>query len=184
MDFVSDYQRALADAIGRRRTDRLPFAEPAGWDEFEPVLRSVIDEHALHLHGVDDDGRPRLATVSRLTERLRQHDASYEAELLWWTGYTDESEGIPPSALVSDTEAARVDVGRYFPAGADSTRRPDIERDHSMVLVLSTYDDSRDNVLRCGEALSSVLLECTAAGLATCTLTHMIEIHSSPEGAR
>jgi nitroreductase len=184
MDFVSDYQRALGEAIGRRRTDRLPFAAPAGWDEFEPILRSVIDEHAVHLDVVDDDGRPALATVSRLTEHLRQHDAMYEAELLWWTGYTDESEGIRPTALVSETEAARVDVGRHFPAGADGNRRPSIERDHSLVLVLSTYDDSRENVLRCGEALSTVLLECTAAGLATCTLTHMIEIHSSREAVR
>src|ERR1700739_3340962 len=36
MDFVSDHQRALADAIGHRRTDRLPFAAPPGWDAFEP----------------------------------------------------------------------------------------------------------------------------------------------------
>jgi hypothetical protein len=33
--------------------------------------------------------------------------------------------------------------------------------------------------LRCGEALSTVLLECTVAGLATCTLTHMTEVSPS-----
>jgi hypothetical protein len=86
--------------------------------------------------------------------------------------------------LVSDAEDARVDVGRHFPAGVHGHRRPGIERDHSLVLVLSTYDDSRDNALRCGEVLSTVLLECTAAGLATCTLTHMIEIHTSREAVR
>ena len=37
----------------------------------------------------------------------------------------------------------------------------------------------RWNVLRCGEALSAVLLECTVAGMATCTLTHMTEIAQS-----
>jgi hypothetical protein len=184
MDFVSDHQRALADAIKRRRTDRLPFAAPRGWDEFEGVLRSAIDNHVVHLDVIDDNGRPALATVSRLTEHLRQQDASYEAELLWWTGYTDPHEGIPPTALVSDAEDARVDVGRHFPAGVRGHRRPGIDRDHSLVLVLSTYDDSRDKALRCGEALSTVLLECTAAGLATCTLTHMIEIHSSREAVR
>src|SRR5262249_4037439 len=181
MDFVSDAQRALADAIKHRRTDRLAFAAPRGWDEFETVLRSVIDDHAVHLDVIDDNGRPALATVSRLTERLRQQDASYEAELLWWTGYTDPHEGIPPTSLVSDAEAARVDVGRHFPAGVHGHRRPGIDRDHSLVLVLSTYDDSWGRVLRCGEALSTVLLECTVAGLATCTLTHMIEINASRE---
>jgi hypothetical protein len=184
MDFVSDHERELAEAIKHRRTDRLPFAAPPGWDEFEPIVHSVIDDHVVHLDVIDDNGRPALATVSRLTERLRHHDASYEAEMLWWTGYSDPHEGIPPTALVSDAEAARVDVGRQFPAGVHGHRRPGIDRDHSLVLVLSTYDDSRDNVLRCGESLSAVLLECTAAGLATCTLTHMIEIHSSREAVR
>jgi hypothetical protein len=32
--------------------------------------------------------------------------------------------------------------------------------------------------------LSRVLLECTAAGFATCTLTHMIEVHASREMIR
>jgi len=184
IDFVSDHERALADAIKHRRTDRLPFAAPPNWDEFETLLRSAIVDHAAYLDVIDDDGRPALATVSRLTEQLRQQDASYEAELLWWTGYTDPHEGIPPTSLVSDAEDARVDVGRHFPGGVQGHRRPGIDRDHSLVLVLSTYDDSRDNVLRCGEALSTVMLECTAAGLATCTLTHMIEIHSSREAVR
>jgi hypothetical protein len=42
-----------------------------------------------------------------------------------------------------------------------------------MIFVLSTHsEDARLDVLRCGEALSAVLLEGTFAGLATCTLTH------------
>src|ERR1700739_2365307 len=47
-DFVSDYQRAVGEAIGRRRTDRLPFAAPAGWGEVEPVLGSGFHEAAVH----------------------------------------------------------------------------------------------------------------------------------------
>ncbi len=184
MDFVGDARPALAEAIRHRRTDRLPFAAPRGWDDFETVLRNIVERHGVDLDVIGDSGRPMLAHISRLTEQLRQHDASYEAELLWWTGYTDPREGIPPTALVSDAEEARVDVGRHFPAGLYGHRRPGIERDQSLVLVLSTYDDSRDNALRCGEVLSTVLLECTAAGLATCTLTHMIEIHTSREAVR
>jgi nitroreductase len=48
--------------------------------------------------------------------------------------------------------------------------------------VLSTHhEDARLDVLRCGEALSALLLECTVAGLATCTLTHMTELAPSRE---
>lgn len=56
-----------------------------------------------------------------------------------------------------------------------------MESDRSKVVVLSTRGDTSDEVLRCGEALSAVLLECTLAGLATCTLTHMIEVAPARE---
>jgi len=184
MEFVSDFQHALGEAIRRRRTDRLPYAAPTEWEAFEAVLRSVIDESAAYLDTIDDDTRPALADATRMTEQLRQHDPSYQAELEWWTGYSDRQQGIPPSALVSETEAQRVDVARDFPASGPSTRRAALDRDHSKILVLSTYDDSRGNVLRCGEVLSTVLLECPVAQLATCTLTHLTEIDASRQVVR
>jgi hypothetical protein len=93
-------------------------------------------------------------------------------------------DGIPQSALPSSAEARRVDVARDFPVYGGGDRSSQLDRDHSKVLVLSTFDDSRENILRCGEALSRVLLECTAAGFATCPLTHMIEWHESREVVR
>jgi hypothetical protein len=45
--------------------------------------------------------------------------------------------------------------------------------------VLSTRGDTSLEVLRCGETLSTVLLECTIAGIATCTLTDLTEITPS-----
>ena len=71
------------------------------------------------------------------------------------------------------------DVGRSFPVTHHSQRSAGIGEDHSKVLVLSTDEDTRDDALRCGEALSAVLLECTLAGMATCTLTHLTELRSS-----
>jgi len=45
--------------------------------------------------------------------------------------------------------------------------------------VLSTRGETSLEVLRCGEALSTVWLECTVAGMATCPLTHLTEITPS-----
>jgi hypothetical protein len=42
MDFVTDGQRERADAILRRRTDRLPLAEPTNWTAFEYALRNMM----------------------------------------------------------------------------------------------------------------------------------------------
>jgi len=184
MEFVTDAHRARAEAIRHRQTDRLPFAAPPQWDSFEPVLRETLGASVIDLDVIPDGSRPLLADASRLSADLRRYDSSYHAELQWWTTHSDSSQGIPQGALASESEAERVDVARDFPTGGERERRALIGRDHSKILVLSTYDDSRENALRCGEALSTVLLECTMASLATCTLTHMIERHASREIVR
>lgn len=179
MSLVTEGHRRKADAILHRRTDRLPFAAPGNWQALEPVLRNAVDAGRVHLDVIANELRPELARASQLTESLRLYDSSYHAELDWWTGHFENSDGIPRSSLASATESDRVDIGRRFPAGAHHERREGIGQDMSTVLVLSTDEDTHDDALRCGEALSAVLLECTLAGLATCTLTQLTELWSS-----
>ncbi|MFG1930701.1 Acg family FMN-binding oxidoreductase [Mycobacterium sp. NPDC048908] len=183
-DYIDDHVRTLAEAIAHRHTDRLAFAAPEPWEEMERQLRALLRGTATFLDVIDEDGRPILADASRRSEEHRRDDASYRYELLWWTGHSSSEGGVPSSALPSTVEASHVDIAREFPAYGSGDRRPQVERDHSKILVLSTYDDGRENTLHCGEALSRTLLECTAAGFATCTLTHMIELHESREIVR
>jgi len=88
-------------------------------------------------------------------------------------------QGVPPTSRVSASEASRVDVARAFPTTGYGERRAQIGPDRSKIIVLSTRGETSLEVLRCGEALSTVLLECTVAGIATCTLTHLTEITPS-----
>jgi hypothetical protein len=179
MGFVPDVHRRRADAILHRRTDRLSFAAPRNWESLKPVLHNAVDVGRVHLDAVADELRPELAKASKLTESLRRYDSSYQTELNWWTGHFENSDGIPRSSLVSAAESDRVDVGRTFPVSAHNERRPGFGQDQSTVLVLSTDEDTRDDAVRCGEALSAVLLECTLAGMATCTLSHLTELQAS-----
>ena len=130
---------------------------------------------------VTDEARPALAEASQLTETLHSYDTTYLSELRSWTSpFESDATRVPDSALISSSEAARVDVARAFPPAGGGHRREAIDQDHSKIVVLSTrHDDVLVDVLRCGEALSAVLLECTVAGMATCTLTHMTEITMS-----
>lgn len=173
---VTDAQRDRAAAIPRRRTDRRSFRAPANWESFEPVLRSTFQDHLAVLDVLADDLRPRLVRASRLVEALRRYDDDYHRELHWWTAPAREIEGIPERALPDEVRGGcGVDVNRRFPAGAhtqDSSRPPD----QAKILVLSTLGDTRSDALDCGQALSAVLLECTMAGLATCTVTHITEL--------
>ncbi len=184
LDHVTDAQHRRAEAILQRRSDRLPLGRPTYWDLFEPVLRSSFDDSLVTLDVLSDDVRPLLVEASQLTEALRRDDLYYHAELDWWTSSFVLTEGMPPSALASDKEHWRVDVGRSFPIRSHEDRRGEVKVDWSKILVLSTPEDTRADVLRCGEVLSTVLLECTMAGMATCTLTHLIELDESRDIVR
>ena len=179
MSFVTPAHRRRADAILARRTDRLPFAAPARWHDFELLLRHAVDDDLALLDVLHDDARPELAKASQLTEALRLYDGSYHAELAWWTRPFKMSDGIPHSSLVSAAESDRVDIGRSFPVTHHRERRSQVDEDHAKVLVLSALDDTRRDILTCGEALSVALLEATVAGMATCTLSHMTEVEAS-----
>lgn len=176
---VSDRRRA--DAILQRRTDRLPFGLPPNWSQFARMLNSVIADSAVILDMVDDEMRPRLADASALSDALRIYDSAYQTELDWWTASFTLHDGIPRSALVSAGESDRVDIGRTFPVVSERTSRSGVQEDQAKVLALSTARDTPKHLLRCGELLSEVLLEATLAGMATCTITHMLELTASRE---
>ncbi len=169
---------ARADAVSYRRTDRLPFRAPSDWDVFERVLHETVELSTVTLDVLPDDARPTLAAASRRTEAFRRSDQYYRDELRWWTDLRSY-QGVPPSALVSEEERERVDINREFPVTQISDRRSDVEVDDAKVLVLSTPDDTRDDALGCGQALSAVLLTCTVAAVATCTLSHITEFAES-----
>lgn len=178
-DHVTDAQRQRADAVLRRRTDRLPFTAPMQWDSLHAVVREAIEARGVLLDVLADELRPELTEASTLTASLRRDDDSYHHELQWWTAPYRLAEGIPGSALISNAERRRVEINRQFPARGYSERRIATVQDEAKILVLSTPSDSREAALECGEVLSSVLLECTMAGLATCALTHLTELPES-----
>jgi hypothetical protein len=181
MDAVSEAHRRRATALRARRTDRLPFGAPAGWPALHSALCQAALPHHVLLGVVPDDDRPRLAEESALVESLRRYDTSYLSELRWWTSpFESDETHVPQTALVSSSEAARVDVARQFTPTGGGHRRSTIDHDRAKIVVLSTpHGDAPLEVLRCGEALSAVLLECTAAGAATCTLSHLTEVPES-----
>ncbi|NKY59353.1 Acg family FMN-binding oxidoreductase [Nocardia flavorosea] len=182
---VTEGDRARAEAIGRRYTDRLPFGEPAGWTDFETILRSTFDPDDAVVDVLPEDSRPALAHAAQMITSLRRYDSGYHAELHWWTGHVISATGVPKSALVSPGEQEQVAVGRRFPAASgEADRSVEEADDHAAILVLSTLADTPEEVLRCGEVLSTVLLESTLAGYATCPLTNLTEVARSRDVVR
>jgi nitroreductase len=183
-DYVAQARRDLAGAIARRRTSRLPFRPPKHWASLEPVLRNALVGDSVALDVLGQDARPRLAEAARLTEALRRYDDDYHHELDWWTSPLRKFEGIPESALVSESDDRRVDANRRFPIDPLDERSSAGTYDEAKILVLSTLGDTGVDALRCGEALSTILLECTMAGLSTCPVTHVTELEATREMIR
>jgi hypothetical protein len=181
MDQVTDDHRRRANAITLRHSDRLPFSGPTDWESFEPALCNVVDTDAVRLDVLPDDLRPQLAEASQIATSLRLYDSAFHTEIGSWTGQFRASDGIPYSSLVSAAEGDRVDVGRHFPATHGGERRIEVPEDHAKIVLLSTDTDGHADALVSGEALSAALLECTMAGLATCTLTHITEVRTTRE---
>lgn len=173
---VSDECRRRADAILSRRTDRLPLSAPPDWARAANTFNEPGRHNAVRVDVIADELRESVTQAARLAEESRAHDFGYQSEMYWWTAAFAVDSGIPPTSLISEDEGDRVDVGRRFPPTVRRQRRGQLDNDHSEIIALSTVDDARENVLRCGEQLSALLLDAAVAGMSTCTLTHIIEV--------
>ncbi|WP_156685554.1 Acg family FMN-binding oxidoreductase [Mycobacterium sp. Marseille-P9652] len=183
-DYVAAARRDRAEAISRRRTDRRPFRAPRDWAAFEPLLRRAFGADLATLEVLGDEARPRLVEASRLTEALRRYDDVYHEELGWWTAPARRADGIPEGALPSESQNAAVELNRRFPGEARTGSAAGGGHDEAKIVVLSTAGDTRADALDCGQALSAVLLECTMAGLASCTVTHLTEVGAARDVIR
>ncbi|UXA20124.1 Acg family FMN-binding oxidoreductase [Mycobacterium sp. SMC-4] len=178
VEAVSAEQQRRADAILLRHTERAPLAAPHDWDPTSGILQTFTSARAVRVDHLTDDDRATLSEASLLADLLRSADAFYQQELASATAGFSAQDGIPRAALVSDDQRQHVDVGRTFRVNPIPQRYGRVADDRAAVLLLSTVDDSHDSVLRCGETLSAVLLDATAAGMATCTVSHVTELSS------
>ncbi|NMN93955.1 hypothetical protein FGL95_02760 [Nocardiaceae bacterium YC2-7] len=178
---ISDDDVKSATAITRRSSDRLPLLAPPDPDVLATSLAALLAHTGTQIELIDRGQRSELIHASALAASLRGHDSMYQEELDWWAGESTLPEGVPTDSLVSADEQERVALGRKFPPGRPNSRRVDLADDRAAIFVLSTPADARLDWLRCGEALSAVLLECTIRGLATCALTHLTELPRSRE---
>ncbi|MEV6562094.1 hypothetical protein AB0M22_40675 [Nocardia sp. NPDC051756] len=169
---------ARVRAIPRRHSDRLPMSPPEDWPDLLGTVRELARPHHVTIDEIAAGDRHRLAEVARHAAALRRSDCAYQDELHWWSGFSGSADGIPTTALISATEARRTKIGRAFPLAPYSNRRPDLD-DDARLIVLSTVGDSPGQWLHTGEALSDVLLECTARGLTTGELTDVTELAST-----
>jgi hypothetical protein len=166
----------LAAAISRRRTDRRAFGDRPVPEETLTRLRRLVEARGAYLHVVPDDRVPELAISVDEAADANYFDPAHRSELTGWThrpAWT--GDGVPPSTAVQ-AGLRRVPVRNFLPDGsAGLLPGADHDEGATYVIIFGTTDEPVD-LLRGGEAMSALLLQATADGLATAPISEAVEV--------
>jgi hypothetical protein len=181
--------RALAEAIGRRHTERAPFLPRAVPAELVDRLQADAGRHGVWVKQITES-EEEVATVFLISraEEMEQRDPEYVAELERWLRSDPTAvDGVPVDAVLSEDPATRPSnwlirdfvVGSrgassaFLPEGTADAPPPAVER--PTVVLLGTDSDDRAAWLLSGQALGRLLLRATTEGLAASPLTQALD---------
>ncbi|MEU5692313.1 NAD(P)H nitroreductase [Actinosynnema sp. NPDC020468] len=174
----TDADVALAAAVPHRRTDRRRYSS---WRVPAAVLRRLEDRAAREGVVVREIVTPRarheLTAAVEIAAVRQDANPAYRWELRAWSARHATPDGVPAGNAPPGVPRHGDLRLREFPGG-ELVDGPsgEWEDDGASLLVLGTSSDDRRSALRAGEAMSAVLLEATAAGLATSPLSQPLEI--------
>lgn len=169
----------LAGTLPRRRTDRRRVSSwPVPMARID-VLRDLAARRGVLASAVDGGMQQVLWGLLSAATHAQNSQVRYLDELLAWTSGGDH--GIPATSLLTPQTAIEgAEPFTRFPAGSleDGGHQGSAPPAASW-LLLSTSSDDTLSWLRTGEALSSIWLSCTLAGLSLVPYTQPVEVEST-----
>jgi nitroreductase len=170
------HAKELAAAINRRRTDRRAFGDRPVAEQTLDRLRRLVEDQGVYLHVVPDDRVAELAISVDEAADANFFDPAHHSELTKWThrpAWADD--GVPATTAVQPS-LRRVPVRNFLPDGSPGLL-PGADHDEgaAYVIIFGTTDAPVD-LLRGGEAMSALLLQATAEGLATAPISEAVEV--------
>jgi nitroreductase len=166
----------MSAAIRRRRTDRRAFGDRVISEEMLTRLRRLVEAEGAYLHVVRRDQIPMLAITHEHAAGTEHEDPAYLSQLDRWTNRPAwRGDGVTPETAVRPA-LRRVPVRDLAPGGnAGLVAGPGADRGAAYVILFGPTDEPGD-LLRGGEALSALLLQATAEGIATAVLSEAVEV--------
>ncbi|MBN9608026.1 MAG: hypothetical protein BGO26_05970 [Actinobacteria bacterium 69-20] len=174
---------ARAAAIIERRSNRAAYTSwevPSGIIDLLTGVGAEEGVMVVHVHGAQ--AHRGLVDAMAASESVRASDVRYQAETAAWTGFAAAAGvGVPTRNL----QAATYELNRSPFVREHGTQLIDSgEDDASALFVIGTWHDDAPSRVRAGEAMSAVLLEATAIGLATCPLSLPVEVPGTRDSLR
>ncbi|HWO65934.1 MAG TPA: nitroreductase family protein [Umezawaea sp.] len=160
---ATDESRSLLDAVGTRRTNRLPFLDTEVPVEHRQhlVRAAELERSWLHVVGADAD-RERLRNLV-----LRAHRAQLA-----------DPAAVEVSA--SEVESALSNPWALHDFSPEPVERPP----DTFVVVLCSFYDGPQAELQAGQALQRMLLAAAALGLSASFLSQVVEVRRVREELR
>lgn len=174
--------RALFQAISRRRTNRQPFEDrhlPAG---LGAVLEAAAQAEGAWLHVFrTPEARSAIASLVAEADRIQMADKRFRRELAAWlrANWSDRRDGMPGFALgFGDVMAAAGPlIVRTFDVGRGrAAHDEELAEGSPLLALLGTALDTPYQWLQAGEALSHVLLRAQVDDVSASFLNQPIEL--------
>lgn len=169
------------EAIPNRHTVRAPFAKRLPSIELVQALATAARAEGAALRVVRDDQRPRLIELIQRADRQQSADPDLRRELAAWVrgNHRRGDDGIPADALGwpgIEGAFARFAVRRFDWGRGQAARDGDLAARAPVLAVLETAGDDPRAWLAAGQAVSAVLLEATASGMAASFFNQPVEV--------
>jgi hypothetical protein len=166
----------LGGAISRRRTDRRAFGERRVRDETLTRVRRLVEAQGAYLHVVPDDRVAELAVSVDEAADVEFFDPAYRTELTRWTNRPAwTGDGVPPATAV-EPGLRRVPIRNFLPDGSPGLLAGADHDEGAVFVILYGTGDGPADLLRGGEAMSALLLQTTAEGVASAPISEAVEI--------
>lgn len=169
--------RALASAIGKRRTNRRPFRDIGIREEVLDQLVAAARAEGASLTVADPDARQAILALARIANDWQRDDPAYLDELGAWTDVDQaRGDGIPAWSFGPTDDSAALplrDLGLSHP---DAPRRRARFESAPTVVVLATAGDNPTAWLRAGQAMERALLTATVRGVSNTPITAPTEL--------
>ncbi|AGL16946.1 nitroreductase [Actinoplanes sp. N902-109] len=171
--------QALAEAVGRRHTNRWPFIRAAVPARTVAALQDAARREGTELGLVGPEARHGVLDLARWADGRLRMMPGYRTELTRWVaGPPSRRDGVPAWAMGPDDPRAGVPVRHFaellpfpLPVGHFETE--------PTVLLLSTGGDTVFEHIAAGQALQRVLLTATWLGLAAMPISQPLELSTT-----
>ena len=172
--------RALFDAIVRRRTNRDPFLDrPIGQDLANEIMKEAADQQAWMVR-LESHDKLTVAYAIAEADRRRFADATYRDELSHWLvpRGSDRRDGIPmvkKDVATALPLVAPIAVRHLDRGGVIASHEAALTTHAPMLAVLGTELDEPLAWLWAGQALEAVFLRATSHDVAMSFLNQVVE---------